>query len=126
MTIKYLFAAMLASMLLIGSAVAQDDSYRPGQFLTLNITQAALSPKPLGPPAQFEAVKIEAKADTEAKAEATQLAPAKSAKAASVKPRTVAVRKVARACGNPLDANATDTRPQVWPCRSGGICNWKR
>jgi len=24
------------------------------------------------------------------------------------------------------DAQALDTRIQVWPCRSGGICNWKR
>jgi len=35
-------------------------------------------------------------------------------------------RKLARLHGNPLDAQAFDTRIQVWPCRSGGICNWKR
>jgi hypothetical protein len=27
---------------------------------------------------------------------------------------------------NPVDAEALDARVQVWPCRSGGICNWKR
>ena len=27
---------------------------------------------------------------------------------------------------NPMEAQARDTRIQVWPCRSGGICNWKR
>jgi hypothetical protein len=27
---------------------------------------------------------------------------------------------------NPLEAQARDTSVQVWPCRSGGICNWKR
>ena len=27
---------------------------------------------------------------------------------------------------NPIEAQARDTRVQVWPCRSGGICNWKR
>lgn len=27
---------------------------------------------------------------------------------------------------NPIDAQAADTRVQVWPCKSGGICNWKR
>jgi hypothetical protein len=26
---------------------------------------------------------------------------------------------------DPLNAQAFDTRIQVWPCRSGGICNWK-
>jgi hypothetical protein len=27
---------------------------------------------------------------------------------------------------NPLEAQARDTRIQVWPCKSGGICHWKR
>lgn len=27
---------------------------------------------------------------------------------------------------NPMEAQARDTRIQAWPCRSGGICNWKR
>ena len=27
---------------------------------------------------------------------------------------------------NPVDAEALDTRIQVWPCKSGGICSWKR
>jgi hypothetical protein len=27
---------------------------------------------------------------------------------------------------NPIEAQARDTSVQVWPCRSGGICNWKR
>jgi hypothetical protein len=27
---------------------------------------------------------------------------------------------------NPVEAQARDTSIQVWPCRSGGICNWKR
>ena len=27
---------------------------------------------------------------------------------------------------NPMEAQARDTRIQVWPCRSGGICNWRR
>ena len=34
--------------------------------------------------------------------------------------------KLARQHTNPLDAQAFDTRIQVWPCSSGGICNWKR
>ena len=27
--------------------------------------------------------------------------------------------------GNPLDAQARDTRIQTWPCKSGGICGWQ-
>jgi hypothetical protein len=42
------------------------------------------------------------------------------------KPRGAARTKLARRHGNPLDAQAFDTRIQVWPCRSGGICNWRR
>jgi hypothetical protein len=40
------------------------------------------------------------------------------------KPRTPARAKLARR-SNPLNAQAMDTRVQTWPCRSGGICNWK-
>jgi hypothetical protein len=42
------------------------------------------------------------------------------------KPRAAVRTKIARRHSNPLDAQAFDTRVQVWPCRSGGICNWKR
>jgi hypothetical protein len=42
------------------------------------------------------------------------------------KPRAAVRTKVARRHGSPLDAQAFDTRVQVWPCRSGGICDWKR
>ena len=49
------------------------------------------------------------------------------------KPRAAARSKLARR-SNPLDAQAMDTRGrksvqtsvQTWPCKSGGICNWKR
>ena len=27
---------------------------------------------------------------------------------------------------NPMEAQARDTSIQVWPCKSGGICNWRR
>jgi hypothetical protein len=42
------------------------------------------------------------------------------------KPRGAARVKLARRHSNPLDAQALDTRIQVWPCNSGGICSWKR
>jgi hypothetical protein len=41
-------------------------------------------------------------------------------------PRLVARTKLAHLQRNPLDAQAFDARIQVWPCKSGGICNWKR
>ena len=42
------------------------------------------------------------------------------------KPHGPAQARLARRHGNPLDAQASDTRIQVWPCKSGGICNWSR
>jgi hypothetical protein len=42
------------------------------------------------------------------------------------KPYGAAETKLAHRHGNPLDAQALDTRSQTWPCKSGGICNWKR
>jgi len=41
-------------------------------------------------------------------------------------PRAAARAKLAKRHGNPLDAQASDTRIQTWPCRTGGICNWQR
>jgi hypothetical protein len=42
------------------------------------------------------------------------------------KPRGAARTKLAHRHSNPLDAEAFDRRIQVWPCKTGGICNWQR
>ena len=42
------------------------------------------------------------------------------------KPRAPVQTKLVRKHTNPLDAQASDTRIQVWPCKSGGICNWRQ
>lgn len=116
---RILRTASLGAMLL--GSTAHADAWRPDEFLTLNLGQAVLSPRPLGPPAQFEA--LPAKVEP-AKADAIAAAPAvKSARAAT---RPQQRRKVTAARRNPLDAQASDTRIQVWPCRSGALCNWKR
>jgi hypothetical protein len=41
-------------------------------------------------------------------------------------PRGAARTRLAHRHGNPLDAQALDTRIQTWPCKSGGICDWKQ
>jgi hypothetical protein len=155
MALKSVFAAVCcAAILAAGSSWA--DEYRPGEFLSLDLSKAALSPKPLGPPAQFELSRDEAKTHIESKA--VDAAPAhveavpkhvvaapkhvvaaskhvvaapKAAKTRIVhpraeKPRPPAPTKLVRRHSNPLDAQASDTRIQVWPCKSGGICNWQR
>ena len=143
MALKDVFAAICcAAILAAGSSRA--DEYRPGEFLTLDLSKAALSPKPLGPPAQFEPMRGEAKTDPQSNAAPVDATPVpadavrkhvnaapKAAKTRIVRarvenPRAPARTKLVRRHTNPLDAQAFDTRIQVWPCRSGGICNWRR
>jgi hypothetical protein len=129
MTAKRVVPGLLlaASMgaLLLGGAAARADDYRPEEFLRLDLNRAALSPKPLGPPAQFEPVPVEARADP-ARVAAPANPAVQAAHAPAAKPQAGPRRKQARSRGNPLDAQASDTRIQVWPCRSGGICNWSK
>jgi hypothetical protein len=154
--LKNLFTAMLGAALLVWSGLAVADEYRPDQFLGLDLSKALLSPKPLGPASQFVPGPLDvnvdrggagAQASVEPKTEPkepqaepgvrqaesrfvmhkTRVAHARTEKPPRMaEPRGAARTKLARRHGNPLDAQAFDTRVQVWPCRSGGICNWKR
>jgi hypothetical protein len=127
-TPKTLFAAVICAAFLTASpSMAQ--GYKPDEFLSLDLSKAALSPKPLGPPSQFEPVPVQADAQntvTHVSAKPKAAAKVTVAHARAEKPRAPARTKLARRHGNPLDAQAFDTRIQVWPCRSGGICNWQR
>jgi hypothetical protein len=129
MSLRHLIAASAGIALLASIGGAQADTYKPGDYLLLDLQKAVLSPKLLGPPASFEHVQIQAKADakTDVKNEPAQTVP-RVARAQATRPvaqRAVAQKKIARR-GNPLDANAADTRVQVWPCRTGGICSWQK
>jgi len=132
------FAIALALVLAWGG-LARADDYKPDEYLGLDLSKAVLSPKRLGPETQFAPVALEAKGGNEAQARAVPLdvpkkvaaervhAPEpKVAQTKSVPPRGTARTRLAHRHGNPLDAQAMDTRIQTWPCRSGGICNWKR
>jgi hypothetical protein len=130
MVLKGIFAAVVG-MALLGSSASMADGYKPEEFLSLDLSKAALSPKPLGPPARFEPVRVEAKADSQRGHVHASAAPKASAKirvahVRAQKPHTAARTRLAHRHTNPLDAQAFDTRIQVWPCRSGGICNWQR
>jgi hypothetical protein len=143
----------------------QADQYLADEFLGLDLSKAALSPRPLGPAASFTPGPLDVTVDREsnrAHAEAETMVPAavvapKPVVPKAVVPKTVVPKTVVRSAqavhpgaapvrqvrqatpprllartkfaghpGNPLDAHASDPRIQVWPCRSGGICNWKR
>jgi hypothetical protein len=106
------------------------DEYRPSEFLGLDLSKAVLSPKRLGPDAEFVRVPIEAKADrSDVRGAGTVpgIAARKVKTISVVERRRVPARaKLARRRTNPLDAHAADTRIQTWPCKSGGICNWQK
>ena len=140
MALKHVFAALFGAALFCASASMAAD-YHPEEYFSLDLSKAVLSPTPLGPPAAFEQVPIEAKGDrasepkwareelkTEPKTVATEQVRVehRAAKAASLKPKGSARTHLAHRHRNPLDAQAMDTRIQTWPCKSGGICNWKQ
>jgi hypothetical protein len=150
--LKNVVPALLGAALLVGSG-AMAAEYRANEFLSLDLSNAVLSPNPLGPPAQFGPVPVEAKSESksDSKSESTsdfesegaaEAAPAPGAQVRKVaaervsvahprvahfraeKPRGAARTRLAHR--NPLNAQAMDTRIQAWPCKSGGICNWKQ
>ena len=133
---KNVFAAMVCATLLVCSGASVAADYQPGDFLKLDLSKALLSPKPLGPTTQFAPFPIEAasgpaqpaaQAQAEPKTETAVVArKIRTAHVRAEKPRGAARVKLARRHGNPMDAQAMDRRIQVWPCKSGGICDWQR
>jgi hypothetical protein len=136
MALKGVLVAALCVASLAAAGSSRADEYRPEEFFSLDLPKAVFSPRRLGPPAQFEPLRVQAKSDFQSKPVHTtpihvNAMPKAAAKIRTVharaeKPRPPARTKLVRRHGNPLDANASDTRIQVWPCRSGGICNWQR
>ena len=143
--------ALISTILLAWNGLAIADQYRPDEFLGLDLSKAVLSPKPLGPASGFTPGPLDVDVDRGSADTQASVEPKGSEPKASVEPKvsaeakavpTIKVQttrvvraektrgpvraKLARRHGNPLDAQAFDTRIQVWPCRSGGICNWKR
>jgi hypothetical protein len=138
MTLKNAFAPIFFATLLTWGSASMADEYKASEFLGLDLSRAVLSPKLLGPPTEFAPVAVEARTDragdgvrAAAKASAKVVAVPRT-RAAHVahlrveKPRGPIKARLAKRHSNPLDAQAFDTRIQVWPCRSGGICGWKR
>ena len=140
MVLKSAIATALCTGLLMSGSAALADEYKAGEILGLDLSQAILSPKRLGPETHFAPVRIEARNDARpVKTERVVVPKAAAPKpqvAAHVathvtheraeKPSGAARTKLARRHTNPLDAQARDTRIQTWPCKSGGICDWQR
>ena len=139
MVLKSVHFAVAVALVLAGGGIARADDYKPDEYLGLDLSKAVLSPKRLGPETQFAPVALEAKGGNEAQArgepidvpkkvaaERVHVAQPKVVHARGAQPRGAARTKLAHRRGNPLDAQAMDTRIQTWPCRTGGICDWKR
>jgi hypothetical protein len=136
MVLKNAIAAALCTGLLMSGSAALADEYRPSEFLGLDLPQAVLSPKRLGPETEFAPVRIEARSDRKpVKTERVVVSKAAAPKPVvetqvtqerTAKPRGAARTRLARRHTNPLDAQARDTRIQTWPCKSGAICGWQR
>lgn len=138
MVLKSVPFAVAIVLVLAWCGIGHADDYKPDEYLGLDLSKAVLSPKRLGPETRFAPVALEAKGANEAQARAEPIdvpkkvvvervrAPEpKVAHTKSAQPRGAARTKLAHRHGNPLNAQAMDTRIQTWPCRSGGICNWK-
>jgi hypothetical protein len=150
MTPKNVSVTAICAVLLAWSGWSLAAEYRSGELLNLDLPSALLSPKPLGPSSQFtpgplgvhvdrvgEGAQAQAEPQAEPSAEPkaepnivvrnTRVAHLRAKpRVRAEKPRGAARTQLARRHGNPLDAQAFDTRIQVWPCRTGGICNWRR
>jgi len=135
MILKSLFVAIVCTALSAWASVAIAEQYRADEFLGLDLSEAVLSPKPLGPPAGFSPGPLDQDTDSAERPQARdepkvgpRVAVRKSVivHASAEMSRTTVQTKLARYHRNPLDAQAYDTRIQVWPCRTGGICHWKR
>ena len=63
MVLKSAIAAALCTGLLISGGAALAGEYRAGELLGLDLPQAVLSPKRLGPETEFAPVRIEARTD---------------------------------------------------------------
>lgn len=128
MVLKSAFFGFAAALVLAWGGIACADDYKPDEYLGLDLSKAIMSPKRLGPPSEFAPVAVEARGEAP-KAIATErvhIPAPKLARARTAPPRGAVRAKLAHRHSNPLDAQAMDTRIQTWPCRSGGICNWKR
>jgi hypothetical protein len=140
MVLKSALAAALCTGLLMSGSPALADDYRAGEFLGMDLSRALLSPKRLGPETEFAPVPIEARTDRKQVKTERVIVPRVADRVVAPeirerktrvmqsrveKPRGAARAKLARRHGNPLDAQARDTRIQTWPCRSGAICGWQ-
>jgi hypothetical protein len=136
MVLRNIFGAIICATMLAWSGLSIADEYRPDEFLSLDLSKAVLSPRPLGPASGFAPGPLDVTADRASEGAQARTEPNGEPKVVIHNTRVVHLRaepprhpartKLVKHHRNPVDAQAFDARIQVWPCKSGGICNWKR
>ncbi|HLX15262.1 MAG TPA: hypothetical protein VKS24_08660 [Bradyrhizobium sp.] len=136
MALRNVFIVTVGVIVMTWSGLSAADEYRADEFLGLDLSRAVLSPKPLGPASGFTPGPLDVTVDRGSNRVQARSEPAVEPKVVvrntrvvhqrAVPQRQLARTKLARQLRNPVDAQAFDARIQVWPCKSGGICNWKR
>jgi hypothetical protein len=130
-----LFACLCTIVVVFGGFSAANE-YRANDFFALDLSKAVLSPKPLGPASGFVQGPLRVVADRGGGFGQTKPGPmahsnVAESNAASVHPgiqppRLLARTRTAHHHRSPLDAQDSASPIHVWPCKSGGICSWKR
>jgi len=132
MTLRNGLIACLCTMALVFSGLSAADEYRADDFLALDLSKAVLSPRPLGPASAFVQAPPRVAADQGGSRGQSKREPAAHSKVAVdgatslssgiQPPRLLARTRTAHPHGHAGDAPPV----QVWPCKSGGICSWRR
>ena len=130
MILKSVPFAVAVALVLAWGGIARADDYKPDEYLGLDLSKAVLSPKRLGPRRSSRRSRWRRSGGNEAQArgepidvpkkvaaERVHVTGPKVAHARSAQPRGAARTKLAHRHGNPLDAQAMDTRIQTWPCK---------
>jgi hypothetical protein len=138
---RYLSLVLLSAALVLPASASMASGYSPDEFLSLDPSKALLSPTPLGPANAFVPVPAKAHMNGDVAGPQARAEPLPAPRHARVLPAPrharVEIARVAKPHGaarirlahrhhSPLDAEARDTRIQAWPCKSGGICDWKQ
>ena len=140
MVLRHIWFAAIGVTAMAWSGVSAAQQYRADELLKLDLPSAVLSPKPLGPAATFMPGPLDVTIERESTAAQASVEPAAEPKAEPAPDHKTALRaatnghRVAHAHAdrppyapsrpalashrrNPVDAQASDTRVQVWPCK---------
>src|ERR1700681_3790050 len=112
MILKTILTPAICAVLLAGSSPSKANEYRPDEFLSLDLSKAVLSPKPLGPGAEFAPVAIEARTDPGSDDTGARVGPGVNPKIAFSKNPKGAVPKAVVAVPNVTVAHIRPEKPR--------------